>query len=221
MRPIHFLRQFFYWLRYRNAAFVNTRDELTAAMQSMPPRIVVQGDEALRAYAATLAEPDAERLARLAATTPAPSPGAPPVYMVVPTVGRIRDGYRSTRKPAPKRGRLRLQGGMDSVVVAVVGFVAALLMEWLSFPDDAPRMMRGPHRPDSPVAAQTWHLSHVLVAIAIPLLGAVALGAAAWLLWQALGLGLPVRTAWRLEQRVQGRLVMARVRKRERSATGY
>jgi hypothetical protein len=217
MDLIHFVRDVLLWLKYRNAAIVNSRPELEAAMQRMPPRIVVEGDESLRAYAATLVAPDAEKIAQLKAASPAPGPGEPPVYMIVPTVGRIRDGYRTTRKPVAERKRLGLSRGVDSIVVAIVGIVAALLMEWLSFPDVSPRMVRGPRRPGVrplPPPAPTWHLSHLVVEVAIPLLGLIAVGAAAWLVWQALGLGLPRRTGWRLEQRIQGRLVMARVRKR-------
>ena len=217
MGLIHFVRHFLLWLKYRNAAIVNSRPELEAALQRMPPRIVVEGDESLRAYAATLVVKDAERIALLEAASPAPGPGEPPVYMIVPTIGRIRDGYRTTRKPVATRKRLGLSRGADSVVVAVVGVVAALLMEWLSFPDVSPRMVRGPRRPGMrlpPPPAPTWHLSHLVVEVAIPLLGLIAVGAAAWLVWQALGLGQPRRTGWRLEQRVQGRLVMARVRTR-------
>jgi hypothetical protein len=45
-------------------------------------------------------------------------------------------------------------------------------------------------------------------------LGLVALVAMAWVVWQALGLGRPLKTSWRIEYRVPGRLVMARVRRR-------
>jgi hypothetical protein len=217
MDLVQFVRHFLLWLKYRKAAIVNSRDELEAAMQRMPPRIVVEGDEMLRAYAATLVERDAEKLAKLKAASPAPGQGEPPVYMVVPTVGRIRDGYRPTRERAVQRRRIRLKGGMDSVIVASVGIVAALLMEWLSFPDAEPRMVRGPRRPGMPLTimvAPTSHWSKLLVEVAIPFLAAVALSAACWLVWQALGLGLPVRTGWRLEARVPGRLVMRRVRTR-------
>jgi hypothetical protein len=220
MGLIQFVRQFLLWLKYRNAVIVNSRDELAAALQLMPPRIVVDGDEALRAYAATLAEPDAEKWAQMDAVTPPLGPGAPPIYMQVPKIGRIRDGYRKTRKPPQaKRQRMRLKGGMDSVVVAAVGVIAALLMEWLSFPDLAPRMVLGPHRAGVPApvgVAPTWQVSQMLISLAIPLLGLIAISAAGWLVWQALGLGLPVQTAWRLETRVQGRLVMARVRTRKK-----
>ena len=219
MGLIQFIRHFLLWLKYRNAAFVNSRPELEAALQRMPPRIVVEGDESLRAYAATLVERDAEKLARLAAESPAPGPGEPPVYMIVPKVGRIRDGYRKARKPVAPRRRFGLGRGVDSVVVAAVGIVAALLLEWLSFPDLSPRMVRGPRRPGvrtPPPPPPSWHLAHVVVAIAIPLLGLIAVGAAAWLVWQALGLGLPLHTGWKLEHRVQGRLVMARVRTRRK-----
>jgi hypothetical protein len=182
-----------------------------------PPRIVVEGDEALRAFAATLVERDAEKLAQMRAATPAAAPGEPPVYMIVPTIGRIRDGYRPKRSAAPRR--IPVRSGFDSVIVAVIGIVAALLLEWLSFPDDAPRMIRGPHRPGMPptiIRAPTSHLSQVLVDIAIPVLGAIALASAAWLAWQALGLGNPVKTSWRLEHRVPGRLIMARTRTRKK-----
>jgi hypothetical protein len=217
MGLIHFVRHFLLWLKYRNAAIVNSREELDAALQRTPPRIVVEGDEALRAFAATLVERDAEKLAKMRAATPDPVPGEAPVYMIVPTVGRIRDGYRPKRRTTSRR--IPLKSGLDSIIVAVIGVVAALLLEWLSFPDDAPRMIRGPHRPGMPptiILVRPSHASQVVVDIAIIVLGVIALASAAWLVWQALGLGNPVKTGWRLENRVPGRLIMARTRTRRK-----
>jgi hypothetical protein len=219
MGLIQFVRHFLLWLKYRKAAIVNSRDELDTALQRMPPRIVVEGDEALRAHAAMLVERNAEKLAELEAASPAPGPGEPPVYMVVPTVGRIRDGYRPTRKRAATGRPISLRNGLDSVVVATIGIVAALMMEWLSYPDEAPRMVRGPRRPGmrlTVMAAPQSHLSKLLLEIAVPLLGLIAVAAAGWLIWQALALGSPVKTGWRLEQRVPGRLVMVRTRTRRK-----
>ena len=225
MGLFQYFRQVFLWLRYRRAAFVGSLAELEAALRDAPPRIVVDGDEALRAYAATLLEPNAEKFAQLQAAAPAPAPGEPPVYMLVPKVGRIRDGYRTVRKPPAQAKRLRLKRGVDSIVIAAIGIVAALLMEWLIFPDQSPRMVRGPHRAglaslitgtpaSTPPAPRSFDFAHLAVEIAIPVLGAVALGAAGWLAWQAMELGRPVRVEWRLEKRVPGRLIMGRVRKR-------
>ena len=161
MGLIQFVRHFLLWLRYRNAAIVNSRDELESALQRMPPRIVVEGNEALRAYAATLVERDAEKLAALRAGAPTPAVGDPPVYMIVPTVGRIRDGYRSKRPEARKP--IPLRNGLDSVVVAVIGIIAALVMEWLIYPDEEPRMVRGPHRPGMRVSPSCFHrATHVV-----------------------------------------------------------
>jgi hypothetical protein len=216
MGLIQFVRHFLLWLKYRNAAIVNSREELDAALLRTPPRIVVEGDEALRAFAATLVERDSEKLAKMRAAAPEQVPGEPPIYMIVPTVGRIRDGYRPKRTTTSRR--IKVKSGIDSVIVAVIGLVAALLLEWLSFPDDAPRMIRGPHRPGMPrtnILVAPSHVSMVLVDIAIIVLGVIALASAGWLLWQALGLGNPVKTGWRLEHRVPGRLIMARTRTRK------
>ncbi len=216
MGLIHFVRHFLLWLKYRNATIVNSREELAAALQRMPPRIVVEGDEALRAHAATLVERNAEKFAQMRAAAPMAVPGEPPVYMIVPTIGRIRDGYRSKRGASTRR--IPVRSGIDSVLVAIIGIVAALLLEWLSFPDEAPRMIRGPHRPGMPrtiMLAPTSHVSQIIVDIAIVVLGIIALASAGWLVWQALGLGKPVKIGWRLEQRVPGRLVMARTRTRK------
>jgi len=217
MGLIHFVRHFLLWLKYRNAAIVNSREELDAALLRRPPLIVVEGDEALRAFAATLVERDAEKLAQMRAAAPAAAPGEPPVYMIVPTVGRIRDGYRAKRSDAPRR--IPVRSGLDSVIVAVIGIVAALLLEWLSFPEEAPRMIRGPHRPGMrPIImpAPVSHVSQVLVDVAIVVLAVIALASACWLVWQAAGLGNPVKLGWRLDHRVPGRLVMARTRTRKK-----
>lgn len=221
MDPFQFFRDLYLWLKYRHAALVNSREELDLALAAMPPRIVVQGDEALRAFAASLLHPETEAVARMEAELLPPLPGEGPTYLLVPTIGRIRDGYRS--KARPKRAqrlklgeRLKLGGGLDSVLVAVLGIFAALLMEWLIFPDLSPRMIKGIHHPAhaATAAAPPMRVGTILFGIAIPVLGAIAAGALAWLVWQALGLGRPVATGWRLEHRVQGRLVMVRVRRR-------
>jgi len=209
MRLIQFYRQLRIWLHYRRAAFVNTREELEAAMRLMPPRIVVDGDEALRAFAAALIGGEEGA---------APQPEAhSTAYLVVPPVGRIRDGHRISAKQKAA-ARRTFKGGMDLVLVAVTGVSAALIMEWLSFPAE-PQLVERPH---SRVAGKlvahaashgSW-LSQWAVRIAIPLFGLIAVVAFAWVIWQASGLGRPLKTAWRLEYRIHGRLVMARVRRR-------
>jgi len=210
MNPIQILRRFLIWLTYRHAAFVNTREELEGAIYRMPPRIVVDGDETLRAYAAALIQAEQDAAVRLPASSPA--------ILAVPPVGRIRDGYRP-RGRQNVRKRVRLKGGMDMVLVATGGIFAALVMEWLSFDLSWPRLIEGSHtaktaayavkRVASPATVSGW-----AVHIAIPLLGLVAALALVWMVWQALGLGLPKKTSWRIEYRVPGRLVMARVRRR-------
>jgi hypothetical protein len=209
MRLIQIVRQLRVWLHYRRAAFVNTREELEAAMRLMPPRIVVDGDEALRAFAAGLLNGDQE-----VATQPQADSTAP---LIVSPIGRIRDGYRKRRKP--KAGsQVQLKGGLDIVLVAATGVCAALVTEWLAYPV-TPRMIERPHGmahgrlpehmttigSDIPV----WSLR-----LAMLVFGAIAIASFGWVLWQALGLGLPLKTGWRLEYRIQGRLVMARVRRR-------
>ena len=220
MGLIHFVRHFLLWLKYRRAAIVNSREELEAALLSEPPRIVVEGNDALRAYAANLVQRESETVMRLQAEAPdPPAPGDKPVYMLVPKVGRIRDGYRNKTKKKAKPGkRLRLKGGVDSVLVVSVGIFAVLLIEWLSFPDLAPRMIRGPHRPGhiSPITPVPPPPAHpgLFTELAIPVLALIALGCLLWFVWQQLGIGRPVQTEWRLEHRIPGRLVMARVRRR-------
>ena len=97
------LRQTWQAVRFFAAARVRTRDELDAALMRKPRFIIVEGTEALRAYAASLAYRGGQEAAALeeaAAVRPAPA------YIVVPTVGRIRDGYR--QRPAPERTRAEL-----------------------------------------------------------------------------------------------------------------
>jgi len=225
MGVIQFVRHFLLWLKYRKAAVANNRDELEDALRRMPPRIVVEGDEALRAYAATLTFREGEHQT-VVEDGPNPPPGSPPVYLVVPTVGRIRDGYRPVKRP-PSKNRRRVKPGFDYVLVAVVGIVAALLMEVLSIPKSAPELVRGPAHSAATLlrngvtkvalptrAAPPPTLGAWIVWALIPLLGLIAAASIAWLIWQASGLGRPIRTLWRVEYRVQGRLVMARVRKR-------
>jgi hypothetical protein len=203
------IRQLRIWLHYRRAVFVNTREELEEAMRLTPPRIVVDGDESLRAFAAGLLNGDAE-----VATQPQADSIAP---LIVPPVGRIRDGYRKRRKP--KAGsQVQLKGGLDIVLVAATGVCAALVTEWLAYPVE-PRMIERPHGlahgklPEHGVrlasGISVWSLR-----LAILLFGAIAVASFAWVAWQALGLGRPRQTGWRLEYRIHGRLVMARVRRR-------
>jgi hypothetical protein len=210
MRLIQVLRRFLLWLNYRNAAFVNTREELEAAIVRMPPRIVVDGDDWLRAHAAALIQAEQDG--------PVQVPEQAPAVLVVPPVGRIRDGTRRGGRPRTKEP-LRLRGGMDIVLVAAAGVSAALIMEWLSFDQSWPRLIEGSHAANAgPHAAKAMpsavHVSVWAERLAIPLLGIFALVALAWVVWQALGLGLPLKTSWRIEYRVPGRLVMARVRRR-------
>jgi len=209
MRLIEYIRQLRIWLHYRRAAFVNTREELEAAMRLMPPRIVVDGDEGLRAFAAALTSGE---------DGAAPQPQAnSTAFLVVPPVGRIRDGHRTSAKQKAA-ARRTFKGGMDLVLVAVTGVSAALIMEWLSFPAE-PHLVERPHsrvagKLIDHAASPPSGLSLWAVRLAIPLFGLIAVAAFAWVIWQASGLGRPLRTEWRLEYRIHGRLVMARVRRR-------
>jgi hypothetical protein len=209
MRLLQLYRQLRIWLHYRRAAFVNTREELMEAMRIGPPRIVVDGDEALRAFAAALLNGEDE-----AAAGPQGDSTAP---LLVTPVGRIRDGYRKRREPKPGV-RIRLKGGLDLVLVAATGICAALITEWLSYPA-TPRMIERPHgpghsKPVQHVATFATELPNLFLRLAILLFGAIAVIAFGWVLWQASGLGLPRHIGWRLEYRIQGRLVMSRVRRR-------
>jgi hypothetical protein len=223
---IETLLQIWRWLKYRRAAFVSSRDELEAALRRAPPRIIVEGNEALRAYAATLAHRGGEHAAALEAS--APPPGCGPTYMVVPTIGRIRDGYRHRRPTEKKRSRFRLKAGMGTVVIAAVGIAAALLVELISLPVTEPQIIRGPRH--AGVALLRRHqeirlptrapppppppISSQIEAVAIPVLLTLAVAALLYLAWQAIGPNRPVRISWRVEHRIQGRLVIARVRTR-------
>jgi hypothetical protein len=209
MRLIQIFRQIRIWLHYRRAAFVNTREELEAAMRLRPPRIVVDGDEALRAFAASLTGGEGERAPHRQAESTA--------FLVVPPVGRIRDGHLpSARQKAAARRTLK--GGLSLVLVSATGIAAALIMEWLSFPAEPQLVERRHSRMAGKVVAHAAPsgsvLAHWAVRLAIPLLGLIAVAAFAWVAWQALGLGRPLKIEWRLEYRIPGRLVMARVRRR-------
>ncbi len=223
---LHFWR----YLKYRRAAVVNSREELEIALRAAPPRIVVEGNEALRAYAASLAYRGGQKAAELEATAP-PSTGSP-TYMVVPTVGRIRDGYRSRSRsrsrPEKTKLGIRFKAGMGTVIVAACGIFAALLVEVLSFPAGEPELVRGPHHvgetlirrheearlptraPPPPPPSLAAQVAGVLE----PLLGFVAISALIYMALQAAGAGKPVKISWKVENRVQGRLVIARVRTR-------
>ncbi len=203
MELIEVVRHFLLWLKYRRAAIVNSREELEAALATVPPRIVVEGDETLRAYAATLAYRGALSEVRRAATRERKPPPETTDYLRVPTVGRITDGLR----PPKRRGAARRPSrGVDTVFVACGGIVAALLVEILSMPDMEPALVQGHHLPAPPQHA-AW-----LTDIAIVLLGLAALASLLWLVWQVMGFGRPIAVAWRLEERIQGRLVLVRVR---------
>jgi hypothetical protein len=209
MRLIQFFQQLRIWLHYRRAAFVNTREELEAALRLMPPRIVVDGDEGLRAFAATLTEGEQQPEWQ-------PPPGTPDL-LIIPPLGRVRGG----RGISGERGaatRPPLRGGLDMVLVAITGICAALIAEWLSFPEE-PHLVERPHsriagKMVAHAAPAASAASHWVLRLAVPLFGAIAIAAFAWVLWQALGLNRPLRTEWRLEYRIHGRLVMERIRRR-------
>jgi hypothetical protein len=204
MRPTEFLRQTLLWLRYRNAAFVNSRDELDAALNKAPPRIVVDGDEALRAYAATIAAPDIQSgtVSRSAA------------LLAVPPIGRIRDGYRRRTRRTRLVSR-SAEAGLPLVLLAMCGTMAGLLAEWISY------ITPWPHPPGQVPAGlhprATSGVDRLLpwsARLAILLLGLAALACFGCVLWQALSIGLPRRTEWRVEYRIPGRLVMVRLKRR-------
>jgi hypothetical protein len=208
-------------VKYRNAVVVDSREAFDAALARSPRYIAVEGSEALRSYAASLAYRGGQEAARLEAaarTTDAPA------YMMLPTVGRIRDGYR--RRGAPmlqvRDGTIswRLPAGMGTVLAACGGVVAALLGEWLSYQGEATDIVRGPHRavrlPDgnqalpTRVPAPSLHSIVLQVAsVALLMLAAAALG---YLVWQAFGAGRGAAVSWRVDHRVPGRLVIARIR---------
>ncbi len=227
------LRQIWHAIRFFAAARVRTRDELDSALKRSPRFIIVEGNEALRAYAASLAYRGGQEAAALEA---AASNQAVPAYIVVPTVGRIRDGYR--QRPAPVRSgpdrrrrqggrtdRFSLQAGMGTVIAAFTALTALLGAEWLLWPSSTPELVRGPHRvaPPPPHGATTPLPTHAppppplsfqeqIIRVLVPLLVVAAICAMLFLLWQAVGPGRPVRLSWRVAYRVPGQLVIARVR---------
>ncbi len=185
-------------------------------MAAAPPRILVEGDEGLRAYAASLAYRGGAEAAALEA---AAAPQTAPAPLVTPTLGRIRDGYRARRRRAKRRLGLQIGAGMGAVLAAAGAVLAALLLEWLSFPVVDPGLVRGPRHAAAQGLARATptlppHPGSLILAIVSPLLAAGAVAALGFLFWQAIGVGRPVLVSWRVEYRVPGRLVMARVRTR-------
>ncbi len=220
------IRRLWHALKYFRATRVGSRTELDTALDTKPRYIVVLGTEALRAYAASLAYRGGQEAAALEAQA------ALPAYMVVPTVGRIRDGYRHRgpdrrRRQGRRSHRMRLQAGMGTVIAAAVALLALLAAEWLLWPSADPELVRGPHHVAAPVRRGVTiplpthaplplppSLQQQVVHVVIPALMLVALGALVFLAWQAVGSGRAARVSWRVERRVQGQLVMARVRTR-------
>ncbi len=226
-------RQIWHAIRFFAAARVRTRDELDAALKRAPRFIIVEGTEALRAYAASLAYRGGQEAAALEEAA-SRHPG--PAYMAVPTVGRITDGYRQRSEPARPAGdrgrrrgrrpdRISLQAGMGTVIAACTALAALLGAEWLLWPSSTPELVRGPHRvappPQRGVSLPlpthaplppplTFHQQ--IIRVLVPLLVLAALCAMLSLAWQAIGPGRPVRLSWRVAYRVQGQLVIARVR---------
>jgi hypothetical protein len=221
---IGLLRHLLLYLKYRHAAVVNSRAELETALAAAPPRILVEGDEGLRAYAASLAYRGGAEAAALEASG---QPRTATATMVVPALGRIRDGYRDRRRRGTPRLGLRIGAGVGTVLAAAFGVLAALLLEWLSFPVADPGLVRGPRHAAAPGLAGVAkaaasrlpqavppHPGSLILTILSVLLAAGAVAAMGFLLWQAVGVGRPMLVSWRVEYRVQGRLVMARVRTR-------
>lgn len=210
-------------VKYRRAVVVDSREGFDAALARSPRYIVVEGSEALRAYAASLAYRGGQEAARLEAAS---GPADGPTYMMLPTVGRIRDGYRQRGAPV-RRVRdgtvsWRLPAGMGTVLVACGGLVAALLGEWFSYRGDGMDIVRETRRavrlPDGtqtvalPTQITSPSLHSVEMQVASLTLLALAAAALAYLVWQAMGAGRDMAVSWRVDHRVQGRLVIARVR---------
>ena len=222
------LRRLWHLLLFFSAARVRSRDELDAALKRAPRYIVVEGTEALRAYAASLAYRGGQEAAALEEEA---AIRAAPAYMVVPTVGRIRDGYRQRRRPDRRRttgrrsDRAFFQAGMGTVIAAFTTLLAMVAAEWLLWPASNPELVRHVHHIVAPVrhAANTPLPTHApapppptlheqVINLLVPLLVLVAAGALLFLVWQAIGPGRPVRVSWRVAYRVQGQLVIARIR---------
>lgn len=229
------LRRIWHAIRFFAAAHVRTRDELEAALKRSPPFIIVEGTESLRAYAASLAYHGGQEAAAL---EQAALQQAGPAYIMVPTVGRIRDGYRqragpkrpgSERPPAggQRTERLSLHAGVGTVVAAGAALAALLGAEWLLWPSGTSELVRRTRPPMLPLrrdemaplpthasAASVLNLHEQLVDLLVPLLVLAAICALAFLVWQAIGPGRPARLSWRVAYRVPGQLVIARVRTR-------
>ncbi len=225
-------RQIWHAIRFFAATRVRTRDELDSALRHSPRFIIVEGTEALRAYAASLAYRGGQEAAALESA----SAQAGPAYISVPTVGRIRDGYRQrpgpVRHPSERRrkkgrrtDRISLQAGMGTVIAAFTALIALLGAEWLLWPSSTPELVRGPHRVVQPprrgdVVALPTHaplapplsLHEQVIRVLVPLLVLAAVCAMLVLIWQTIGPGRPVRLSWRVAYRVPGQLVIARVR---------
>ncbi len=224
-------RRLWHATKYWRAAWVADREELDRALSRAPAYIVVEGTEALRAYAAGLAYRCGQEAAWL--ESKAASADETPTYVAVPALGRIRDGYRQRgeqkghhpeqHRPAGHRRR-KLEAGMGAVLAACVGLLAALAVEWLAWPTAGLELVRRPHQAMPPalpdVTALPTHAplppplstGHLLGQMAVPALGALAAGALVILLVLAVGPGRQRRVSWRVDYRVQGLLVIARVR---------
>ena len=222
------LRRLWQFLLFYTATRVRTRDELDAALRRKPRFIVIEGTEALRAYAASLAYRGGQEAAALEEEA---AIKAAPAYIVVPTVGRIKDGYRQRPKHERRRiagrraDRITLQAGMGTVIAACTALGALIAAEWLLWPSSNPELVRGSHQTLPPLrrninvplpthapAAAPLSLHQHVINILIPLLVLLAAGAMLFLVWQAVGPGRPVRVSWRVAHRVQGQLVIARIR---------
>ena len=220
------LRRIWHAILFFRVPHVRSRAEFDAALKRSPRFIVVEGTEALRAYAASLAYRGGQEAAALEEAA-----AVQPVYMVVPTVGRIRDGYRQRpqverrRRDGRRTDRISLQAGMGTVVAASTALIALLGAEWLLWPSSTPELVRGPHRVVPPprrgtVAPLPTHapppppltLHDQVISVLVPVLVVAALVAMLFIVWQAVGPGRAVRVSWRVAYRVPGKLVIRRVR---------
>ena len=136
------IRELWQLLKFRSAPVVRSRAELETVLSRAPRHIIIEGTEALRAYAATLAYRGGVEAAELEAAA-AGQETAP--FLMVPTVGRITDGYRPRSAARRRRRHTRLRPGVGSLLVAGGGVLAALFVEWLLFPSSDPQLVRGQH----------------------------------------------------------------------------
>ena len=222
-------RRLWHVVKYLRATLVRDRAELDCALARAPPYIVVEGTEALRAYAASLAYRGGQEAAWLESKA-ATSEGTP-AYVAVPPLGRIRDGYRrhavsEAGRPAGSRRRWpKLEPGMAAVLSACVGLLAAVAVEWLAWPAANHELVRGPHHVAAPALGGVnvplpthaplpppLSAGQLLVQVAVPVLGVLAAAALLVLLVLAIGPGRKRRVSWRVDYRVQGLLIIARVR---------